>query len=296
MGRYRYIISTALIILYAIISWYSHTIALYYSYSIVLAGLFVVGIPHGAVDHLLIADKKNVLVEFIIKYLVIIVAYFILWLYYPSLALIIFIIYSAFHFGESELEELGIKNTSIKIYATSFLLGLSILMFIICMHFNESLQLLSKINGLDSLLSLKGISPFQLYIIPSLAFLYILFQATFQKHYSLLAVLLLLVIGVFVPLLLSFALYFICQHSYNAWKHVQKQLEIPNFALYKKTIPYTIGALFIFLFLLVFVNVNSSYLQLMSTNFFMFLACISLPHFLLMHVFYKSGFHNSKNS
>lgn len=290
MGRYRYIISTALIILYAIVSLYSNTIAQYYSYSIVLAGLFVVGIPHGAVDHLLIANKKNVLVAFILKYLLIILAYFILWLSYPMVALVIFIAYSAFHFGESELEELGIKNTSVKIYGKAFLMGLSILMFIICMHFNESIQLLSKISGLDSLLSLKEISPDQLYIIPSLAFLYILFQAVFQKHYSLLAVLMLLIIGIFVPLLLSFALYFICQHSYNAWKHVQKQLDIPHFALYKKTIPYTIGALFIFLIILVFVNINSSYLQLMSTNFFIFLACISLPHFLLMHVFYKSGF------
>jgi Brp/Blh family beta-carotene 15,15'-monooxygenase len=290
MGRYRYIISTALIILYAIVSLYSNTIAQYYSYSIVLAGLFVVGIPHGAVDHLLIANKKNILVAFILKYLLIILAYFILWLSYPMVALVIFIAYSAFHFGESELEELGIKNTSVKIYGKAFLMGLSILMFIICMHFNESIQLLSKISGLDSLLSLKEISPDQLYIIPSLAFLYILFQAVFQKHYSLLAVLMLLIIGIFVPLLLSFALYFICQHSYNAWKHVQKQLDIPHFALYKKTIPYTIGALFIFLIILVFVNINSSYLQLMSTNFFIFLACISLPHFLLMHVFYKSGF------
>ena len=290
MGRYRYIISTALIILYAIVSLYSNTIAQYYSYSIVLAGLFVVGIPHGAVDHLLIANKKNILVAFILKYLLIILAYFILWLSYPMVALVIFIAYSAFHFGESELEELGIKNTSVKIYGKAFLMGLSILMFIICMHFNESIQLLSKISGLDSLLSLKEISPYQLYIIPSLAFLYILFQAVFQKHYSLLAVLMLLIIGIFVPLLLSFALYFICQHSYNAWKHVQKQLDIPHFALYKKTIPYTIGALFIFLIILVFVNINSSYLQLMSTNFFIFLACISLPHFLLMHVFYKSGF------
>ena len=60
--------------------------------------------------------------------------------------------------------------------------------------------------------------------------------------------------------------------------------------LYKKSSFYTIGALFIFL-LIAFYSTEIQHINGLWAIFFMFIACISFPHFILMHVFYNSKNH-----
>ena len=47
--------------------------------------LLTIGIPHGALDHLLLNPKidNKGLIKFIIKYLAIIIGYLIVWIYFP---------------------------------------------------------------------------------------------------------------------------------------------------------------------------------------------------------------------
>jgi cell division protein FtsW (lipid II flippase) len=98
---------------------------------------------------------------------------------------------------------------------------------------------------------------------------------------------LLLAIGILVPLPLAFGLYFILQHSYNAWIHLQKGLKMNASQLYKKSAVFTLGALVLFIVIAFFVR-DTSNLNAFWANFFVFIACISLPHFVLMHLFYNS--------
>jgi cell division protein FtsW (lipid II flippase) len=91
-----------------------------------------------------------------------------------------------------------------------------------------------------------------------------------------------------VPLTLAFGLYFILQHSYNAWIHLQKGLNMNATQLYKKSAVFTLGALVLFVLIAFFVR-DSANKHAFWANFFVFTACISLPHFVLMHLFYFSN-------
>ena len=90
-----------------------------------------------------------------------------------------------------------------------------------------------------------------------------------------------------VSLILAFGLYFIFQHSLNAWGHLQHGLKIDGFSLYKKALPFTLSAIFFLCAMLIYNSVAVLNLNKFIATLFIFLSCISLPHFLLMHLFYK---------
>ncbi len=277
------------VVIYLFINAFNPTIASYFSYAIILLGLMWIGIPHGAVDHLLYKGKTlNSLPIFILKYLAIVVFYFALWQFQPLVSLLVFVIYSAFHFGESELEETGVRVKTIQQYFNAFFTGLSILLFIIGTHYTESIQVIADIQGLQSLHQYQTVYPFQSLLIAISGFLYLCYQRFNAKQTLFSGLLMILLAGVFVPLPLAFAFYFVFQHSYNAWQHLQIGLSVGSISLYKKAIPYVFGALFIFALILikaVFVSeINLSF----WSYFFVFIACISLPHMLIMHLFYKN--------
>ena len=73
--------------------------------SLLIFGLLVVGIPHGALDHLtgFISNKKKISLKFIMIYLALMVPIFLLWYWFPVLGLIFFLIYSSWHFGQTDM-------------------------------------------------------------------------------------------------------------------------------------------------------------------------------------------------
>ena len=268
-------------------SW-SFQLATYFSYAVLIIGLLYIGIPHGALDHLLTNNKSTSLSFFIFKYLSLIASYYIFWQFFPVLALLIFIIYSSFHFGESELVETNKNFDSIVAHFKAFLLGMSILFFIIFSHHEESLGI---VGNLISFTAFNSAQLNYMFIARSLAFLsfvYILIQSIWSKGQSYLGLLFILLLGVKVPLILAFGLYFVFQHSYNAWQHLKIGLNMNSLQLYKKASIFTLGALLIFL-LIVFYSKELLNMEGLWASFFIFIACISFPHFILMHTFYKTN-------
>jgi Brp/Blh family beta-carotene 15,15'-monooxygenase len=281
-------IATSLILFtYFVINHYNQTIGNYYSYITITLGMFLVGIPHGALDHLTFSNNKKLLSKFILKYLATIVIYYFIWQILPSLSLLVFIIYSSFHFGESELQEINIKVTSFTNYLKALILGGSILMFIIFTHIHESIDIIANINGLEFI---KQNEDFIVkYAIPTyiLALLNILLTAISTNKTNVYKLLILLMVGSVTNLLIAFSIYFICQHSLNAWSHLKHQLKINSTSLYKKALPHTIGA-FVILIVCILLNTHeTNQLKTILPSFFIFLACISLPHFVFMHLFYN---------
>ena len=98
--------------------------------------------------------------------------------------------------------------------------------------------------------------------------------------------LLLLILGCLVPLTAAFGLYFIFQHSINAWDHLKNGLSTNNKSLFKKALPYTMGAVLLFIIILILSKNSLIQSDKITSLFFIFLACISLPHVILMHSFY----------
>ena len=283
----RYFVASLIVISYLILDKWNNQLAAYFNYTVLIIGLLYIGIPHGALDHLLTKNKNASLFLFIFKYVSIIVLYFIFWQFYPLLALFVFVVYSAFHFGESELIETSKKLDSFGVHAKAFLMGTSILFFIIFSHPQESFGIVSHLSYFPfSIFSNLNYS-FIAKMVASFSFIYILTQAVLSDRWSYLGLLFLLLLGLKVPLILAFGIYFVFQHSSNAWQHLKLGLNMSSFQMYKKSSTYTLGALLIFLGIIFYGNDLES-IEGLWAYFFIFIACISFSHFFLMHLFYKS--------
>jgi lycopene beta-cyclase len=284
----RYFYASLLVLTYLMLNMFNETLAKYFAYVITIFGMLLVGIPHGAVDQYLqgAKDKKQHTL-FILKYLVLIGLFYLLWQILPLLSFVFFILYSAFHFGESELEDANVSLDSIRNKFNAFLLGLSILVLIVFTHLTESQMIILKMT--QTQIFRFGASSQYIGITVSLTtLLFVMFRYNMLSKNKAIGIITLLLLGVLTPLEFAFALYFIGQHSFNAWQHIKIRLTLGSFALYKKALPYTLGAFLIFLFMLIYSNellsLNKNYLA----HFFIFLACISCPHFIFMHLFYKN--------
>jgi Brp/Blh family beta-carotene 15,15'-monooxygenase len=106
--------------------------------------MILVGIPHGAVDHLLETGSWNLKKApmFIINYLVLAGVIGVLWLFLPQIALIIFILYSMWHFGQADGKIWGFSSI------TSFLWGGSVLLYILGTHAQETNTILISMGSI----------------------------------------------------------------------------------------------------------------------------------------------------
>jgi len=285
MKYLRYGIALAVVVLYGLFELYAAGSQA--EYVLLAAGFLTMGIPHGALDHLLRRDKKNSLFIFIAEYVFIVVVYFIFWLFFPLFSLLFFLLFSAFHFGESEYEAYGIQSSSLGSYVKAVALGLSILLFIIATHWSEATDIiLSYDPALRNLIRSK-IFHQSMNLVAVLAYTYLVLQVLLSKGRKFTGLLFMLSLGILLPLALSFGLYFVLQHSWNAWLHMKKELKLSSWTLYKEAIPYTVGAVCILSLIFVVDSAVLPYSQNIMSSIFTFLSCISLPHFLLMHLFYK---------
>ena len=99
---FRYMLAFLFVLGYNIIYFLQPDYLPYFNYPILLVGFFVVGIPHGALDHVISKKNEKGLFRFIAQYLFLIIINFALWQINTTIALVLFICYSSFHFGESE--------------------------------------------------------------------------------------------------------------------------------------------------------------------------------------------------
>jgi Brp/Blh family beta-carotene 15,15'-monooxygenase len=285
----RYFIAFVSIMVFATVDYFSTEAALNFSYVVIIFGLISIGIPHGALDHLLHPNSYNSLLKFILSYLLIVFIYFIFWQFYPLLSLTIFIIYSSFHFGESELVELGVKIKTVSYYLIAFSLGIAILTFILFTHTTEALSIVSAMSGFEfSELVNKQIASYSSSI-SMVALLFVGILALVKRKIAFVWLLFLLLLGIIVPLTFAFILYFVFQHSFNAWSHLKNGLDVNSISLYKKALPFTIGAMLVLIILAIIKFNELLDVQNVMPFFYVFLACISLPHIILMHFFYKKN-------
>jgi hypothetical protein len=157
--------------------------------------------------------------------------------------------------------------------------------------------LIGHLNETNSIIANLGVMPLSIPVSiankigPILALIGLLWSFVERKKAMTYSVLM-LSIGLFLPLLSSFAVYFLAQHSLYGWMHLKKGLNTNNLQLYKKALPFNLGA--IFFFALTIYLVQSGLLKTLKTDytalFFMFIACISLPHVIAMNKFYQKTF------
>ena len=98
----------------------------YLTDSILLAGLLLIGIPHGAIDHLLETNHFNqsISLKFIALYLAQSAVIILLWYLNSLLALLIFIGYSIFHFAQADFTEWKLNSKISWIWGILFFCGI----------------------------------------------------------------------------------------------------------------------------------------------------------------------------
>ncbi len=245
-------------------------------------GLLLVGIPHGAIDHLLKQGSLHWKIDlfFIAKYLGTAAFYLLFWLFSPQLALALFLLYSAWHFGQTDIQEW--QPSSYK-PAKSLIWGSTLLAILLLGHASESNNILQNMSTLQiSLSDTKGV-----FVAVTLASLSALW-GILEKRPAIVLSAGTLLLSTQLPLLTAFGLYFIGQHSLNGWSHLQKGLNASSKSLFLHALPFTSGAIFLFVTLLLCLEKGwiAAFNQHWVTAFFVFISCISFPHVLAMNQYY----------
>jgi Brp/Blh family beta-carotene 15,15'-monooxygenase len=247
-------------------------------------GLLCVGIPHGALDHLLETGNLQFKVSaaFVAKYLGAGAAYLVLWLAAPNVALLFFLLFSAWHFGEGDMQQFAPRQPS----AIKHLLwGALVLGAIILGHAPEANMLLNNMGVFQI-----SMDPQLLQLLPIGLLLSAAGWGFAERRPAMVLSALMLALCIKLPLITSFGLYFIGQHSLNTWGHLKKGFQADSLLLFRKALPFTAGAFTIFLFSLAALNAGwfEAFNGHAVTAFFVFISCISFPHVIAMHGFYRA--------
>lgn len=276
-------------------SWYIE-----YQFYIALILVILLGIPHGAVDHILfIKNTKSNTLKFYGFYLSFIVSILVLWLILPLWSMVFFLVISAYHFGQSQFSKFSllIANTRAFLYASW---GVSILSGLSLYNYEELSQLFTSSADIEGLMKLFEPSILTVVLISSslcFFFLLIMNYRAFSKKQFGIEVLLFILIHIsfyFHSLLLGFSLYFATLHSFQVLKEEYAFLFSKsknfNFSLFlSKLIPYTIVSLIGIALLL-----SLSHFEIIPLSktllIFMSVSALTLPHSMVMENFYASVF------
>jgi lycopene beta-cyclase len=262
------------VLLYYALNYFSPNISNIVLYILLLLGLIAVGIPHGAMDHMTeaLSKTKRITLPFVIKYLGLMAMVYVLWVLSPGIAVFSFILYSAWHFGETDTQEWGIYSPVIGLcWGVLFFIGL----------------FASHLPELNGVLSLLGAGAIDVYMNPKDIFLATLALsfviASYNKSMQWIFLLAFLFLSQWMPLVISFGIYFIFHHSYKGWSHLKQALGESDVSLFKNALPFNLGAMV--LFFIFFLNPSATF-EANTSVFFVFISCISFPHIFCMHRFY----------
>lgn len=245
---------------------------------IISVGLLVVGIPHGALDHLIgvFPGETKITLKFVLSYLFLMLIVLLIWFYAPIIGLLFFILYSAWHFGQAETQNWNIDSNFI-----AYAWGLTLFSSLFLIHFDEFKEIISILG-----INLSKNSLFNYPLVGNSLLILPLIYALLKKHVEWLIILLFLFLSNYESLLLTFGLYFVFQHSRIGWTHLKSKLKNSNSKMFIEALPFNLGAIFLYLISIYVFKLNA---EECLAYFFIFLSAISFPHVLCMHIFYKKN-------
>jgi len=241
-------------------------------YGVLGIGMLVLGIPHGALDHLHALKKPwgwNML-GYVLMYLglgALILGVFSL---SPWGGLLLFLGYSMWHFGEADFAHWRLGRSGMALLWGCYVLG-----SLLGSHVHEMVTILRE---------MKVTFPFDLGAFDSLGMWWILFGGAFfigwKRNRSMIPSVLSLLILSALPLIPAFTVFFIFQHSLHGWKKLKELNPESDEQRWIKALPFTLGACLLF-------GVNAYFESFSWGQVFIFLAALSFPHVVLMATLYR---------
>jgi len=263
-----------------------------------------IGISHGSLDNikgekLLKILKINNNSFFYLLYSLITVAVIVLWMIFPTICLIIFLIVASYHFGKEDTQFLIITN-SYSNQISFFIKGSLIILAPIYFHFDETINIFKVllVNNenfyyLLDFIEKNNILLFGI-ILSTLAHI-VLFSINFEtkKFAIFFDYFSILILNFYFPPLLAFTVYFCFLHSVR--HSITLILELDNHDLVlgfkkflKKALPLTILTAIISLIGLYFLNNTYNFDSSILKIIFIGLASLTFPHILLEYLLEKN--------
>lgn len=251
----------------------------------------LLGIPHGALDIYIEAglDQQKDNRKIFLRYVLQASLFIFTWYWKPVIALIIFILITAFHFGE--IDWIGYSNDRVKklIY---FTLGLCWITLLLSLHVDTALNVFdsitrNQINQEAWLTLAKIIYPVSIAgMVIMYGFLFIKKSTYFRESQywwiALLQQLVLFILAHLTPLWIFFAFYFGIWHSILSLDKIRSHLSLGSerkdwLFLLKKAMPFSVMA-WIGILYFIFLTVKSTDTTGILSLIFIGLSVLTVPH------------------
>ena len=266
--------------------------------------ILTIGISHGALDD----QKGKKLIQlynikkpylFYIIYSLIGISIIIIWLIFPTMSLILFLVVASYHFGKEDTEFL-INNKNVSNLILYFLKGSLIIIAPLIFHFVETINIfkLLLIENENFYLFLNFIEDNSILLFAlSISLLSNIYY--FLKDFKIVNILILfdffsiIALNYFLTPLVAFTIYFCFLHSFRHSISLitelnEKSLKISTITFIKKAIPLTVLTAILYIMSLYFL---SNFYQLddaILKVIFIGLASLTFPHILLEYLLEKN--------
>ena len=250
---------------------------------LIFSGILSFGIIHGANDLLLLKknlnNNKDSIISLMIPYLIMVILFGIFFYLIPSFALIFFVLFSSYHFGEQQWTMFS-KQKQNNLGIFYFIYGLFLFSFLFWSNNIFVTEIIYDITAINLDLAfynyLLYFSIIGLTILVFLNFKYLTDQLFIQSF----LMILLSIIFFNTNLIFAFGIYFVFWHSIPSIieqsEYIYGSSNVKSFMNYiKSAIIYWIISL---LGLLIIYYLLKDYQNLLISIFFSFLAAITFPH------------------
>jgi Brp/Blh family beta-carotene 15,15'-monooxygenase len=263
--------------------------------------VLLVGIPHGAVDHLIERrnadnlNKRFITGVFLVKYISLLLIYAILW-QFPVPAFVIFMLISAYHFGETDLFDLKLTSAITPFFYLFY--GIMVIAFLLLSHFDETIPFINMLgfnyDRFKGLLEYVSANTVSIRVLTVLFFFLFYFLMEYKRKRKpelirMLEILTHLVLVAILPLLLAFAYYFGVWHSLLSIRNIYSHLggdRLIKKKFFGQVLILTVSAC------VIITIAGYFYLRIytpegLAGTIFIGLAILTLPHMQVMHTMYQ---------
>jgi beta-carotene 15,15'-dioxygenase len=247
----------------------------------------IIGLPHGLTDFMIFPSISNFLfgklnignqyILPIVFYVSIALAYALIWVFIPLIALILFLIISIIHFGYQDIQTYGGKLKFRHLQALSRGVILILLPYLKYPTTSTYFNILSNTNSFQFHPNLN-------YFLAIIALLYVVISlCSFNLFYSVESMLLISILLLLTPLL-SFTIYFCIWHTprhyISVWLNRKSQLNYHSYLNRYLLWGILIFTLVIFLALSVLMTRNAEYGDWGVRFFFYLISSLTISHVL----------------